>query len=45
MAFLSRQQLEGMGFNSLGRDVKISDKAAIYNPDQMEIGDHGKFER
>ena len=39
MAFLSQEILLSMGFKQLGQGVKISDKAAIYNPEQMEIGD------
>lgn len=33
-----------MGFKSLGRDVRISDKASIYNADQMEIGDFSRID-
>lgn len=36
MAFLSSDQLEALGFKHLGRNVRISDKAAIYNTDQIE---------
>jgi acetyltransferase-like isoleucine patch superfamily enzyme len=44
MAFLSRDQLEALGFKHLGRNVRISDKAAIYNFDQIEIGDHSRID-
>lgn len=44
MAFLSRTQLEKLEFKSLGEDVLISDKASIYNPEQMEIGDHSRID-
>jgi len=44
MPFLSQQQLESMGFRSLGKNVRISDKAAIYNPEQIEIGDHSRID-
>lgn len=44
MAFLSRDQLEAMGFQSLGRDVKISDKASIHNPEQTAIGDFSRID-
>lgn len=44
MAFLTEAQLKTMGFKSLGRDVRISDKAAIYNADQMEIGDCSRID-
>lgn len=33
-----------MGFKSLGRDVKISDRAALYNVDQLEIGDYSRID-
>jgi len=44
MAFLSEEQLKGMGFKNLGRNVKISDKASIYNADLIEIGDHSRID-
>jgi len=44
MAYLTRQQLIAMGFKSLGRDVVISDKACIYNCDQIEIGDYSRID-
>lgn len=44
MPFLSPEQLGKIGFKSLGRNVRISDKASIYNPDQIEIGDHSRID-
>lgn len=44
MAFLSQEQLLARGFKSLGRDVRISDKASIYNADQVSIGDHSRID-
>jgi acetyltransferase-like isoleucine patch superfamily enzyme len=44
MAFLDRGQLERMGFASLGRDVKISDKASIYDPERIRIGDRSRID-
>lgn len=44
MAFLSDDQLKAMGFKSLGVNVKISDRAAIYNADQIEIGDNSRID-
>ena len=44
MAYLSMDQLKTMGFKSLGLDVKISDKASIYNVDQIEIGDYSRID-
>jgi acetyltransferase-like isoleucine patch superfamily enzyme len=44
MAFLQQEQLEMMGFKSLGQNVRISDKASIYNADQIEIGNHSRID-
>ncbi len=44
MTYLTQRQLEELGFKSLGRDVKISDKASIYNHDQIEIGDYTRID-
>jgi acetyltransferase-like isoleucine patch superfamily enzyme len=44
MAYLSRDQLAQMGFKKLGKEVKISDRASIYNADQIEIGDFSRID-
>ncbi|WP_019674736.1 acyltransferase [Arsukibacterium perlucidum] len=44
MAYLTQTQLEALGFKSLGKNVRISDKAAIYNPDQISIGDNSRID-
>lgn len=44
MAFLTEEQLQAYGFRKLGKNIKISDKAAIYNADQIEIGDHSRID-
>lgn len=44
MAYLTSKQLKEMGFKSLGKNVKISDKASIYNADQIEIGDNSRID-
>lgn len=44
MAYLNREQLEQLGFRFLGKNVRISDKAAIYDPERMEIGDHSRID-
>ena len=44
MAYLSISDLENMGFKSLGKNVKISDKASIYNADEIEIGDNSRID-
>ena len=44
MAYLSQEQLESIGFKKLGRKVKISDKASIYNPECIEIGNNTRVD-
>lgn len=44
MPYLTQEQLTQMGFRSIGRNVRISDKAAIYNADQMDIGDYSRID-
>lgn len=44
MAYLSPEQLKSMGFKSLGKNVLISDRASIYNCDQIEAGDHSRID-
>lgn len=44
MAYLTTEQLHEIGFKSLGKNVKISDKASIYNADQIEIGDNSRID-
>lgn len=44
MAYLTEQQLRDVGFKSLGRNVKISAKASIYDPQLIEIGDRSRID-
>jgi len=44
VAFLSKKQLQTIGFKYLGNDVLISDKASIHNAGQVEIGDHSRID-
>lgn len=44
MAYLSIEQLTNMGFKSLGKNVKISDKASIYDCSEIEIGDNSRID-
>lgn len=44
MSFLTEQQLQQVGFKYLGENVKISSKASIYNPEQMEIGSNTRID-
>jgi acetyltransferase-like isoleucine patch superfamily enzyme len=44
MAYLSQVALSELGFKRLGKNVKISSKASIYNPEQMEFGDFARVD-
>jgi len=44
MAYLTQDQLEKMSFKFLGDNVKISDKASIYNPETIEIDDNSRID-
>lgn len=44
MPFLSQEQLNLMGFKKLGSNVRIGDKAAIYNADEVMIGDNSRID-
>ena len=44
MAWLTEAQLTAMGFESLGRNVRISDRAAIHSADQIRIGDFSRID-
>lgn len=44
MSYYSQKQLEKMGFKYIGKNVKISNKASIYNCDCIEIGDNSRID-
>ena len=44
MAYLSEEQLKGMAFKKIGKNVKISDKSSIYNSNEIEIGDNTRID-
>jgi acetyltransferase-like isoleucine patch superfamily enzyme len=44
MAYLTQQQLKALGFKSVGKNVRISDKAAIYNAEHICIGDNSRID-
>ena len=44
MGWISRKDLELMGFASLGENVLISDKASIYNCQCIDIGSHVRID-
>lgn len=44
MAYYTEQELLELGFKKIGKNVKISTKASIYNHDQIEIGDNSRID-
>lgn len=44
MAFMTQSQLDDFGFRYVGADVQVSDKAAIYRPELVAIGDRSRID-
>lgn len=44
MAYYTQKELKQLGFKYLGKNVKISDKASIYNFDQISIDDNPRID-
>ncbi len=44
MAYYTQEQLSQLGFKSFGENVKISDKASIYDCGQIEIGSNSRID-
>ena len=44
MSYLSEENIRKIGFKSIGINVKISEKASIYNPAEIEIGDNSRID-
>lgn len=44
MAYLSVEELNKIGFASIGNQVYISDKASIYNPGKISIGSYVRID-
>lgn len=44
MAYYTQEQLKNLGFKKLGKNVKISDKASIYNCNEIEIDDNSRID-
>ncbi|MGL5935263.1 MAG: acyltransferase [Cetobacterium sp.] len=44
MGFYSREELEKIGFKSLGENVLISDKCSIYSPKKISIGNNVRID-
>jgi acetyltransferase-like isoleucine patch superfamily enzyme len=44
MSYYTQKQLEELGFKYIGKNVKISNRASIYNHNQIEIGDNSRID-
>lgn len=44
MSYLSNYDLNNMNFKKLGKNIKISSKASIYNCEEIEIGDNSRID-
>ena len=44
MAFLSKQQLQEIGFRHIGENVSISERAVFYNAANISIGDNTRID-
>lgn len=44
MAYYTEEELRQLSFKYIGKNVKISDKASIYNHEQIEIGDNSRID-
>ncbi len=43
-SFLSKDEIEKIGFKSVGKNVKISSKASIYSPAEIQIGNNVRID-
>ena len=44
MAFLTEKEVKKIGFNYIGNNVLISDKASIYEPEKIKLGDYARID-
>ena len=44
MAYFTEDELNKMGFKALGKKVKISTKASLYDIEKIEIGDYSRID-
>lgn len=44
MGFYTREELEKIGFKSLGENVFLSDKVSIYSPEKISIGNNVRID-
>lgn len=44
MAYMTDDEVRSLGFRHVGRNVRISTRAAIYDADRISIGDHSRID-
>jgi len=44
LAYYSSEELQCLGFKKVGSNVKVSDKASLYNLNDIEIGDNSRID-
>ena len=44
MAYYTEQELQKLGFKYIGVNVKVSDKASIYDYNHISIGDNSRID-
>lgn len=44
MSFYSLDELQSLGFKSIGKNVRLSKKASFYNCEKIEIGNHVRID-
>ena len=44
MSYYTESQLKEIGFKSLGKNVKISNKSSIYEPEKIEIDNNSRVD-
>lgn len=43
-SFYSREELQELGFKTVGEDVRLSRKASFYNPQSITVGNHVRID-
>ena len=44
MAYLTEREVQEFGFKAVGKGVKVSSNASIYNPELIELGDYSRID-
>ena len=44
MAYLKSEELRALGYKKVGVNVRVSDKASVYNVSDLEIGDNSRID-